>query len=509
MDANNNNDLDNNNNVIPILNNNNQNQVNLNNPNANRLDQVDGPQLNNHNINNVNNNILNNMDVNVRTNSDDDEQDNNVVENIIVANVRRDCRSADRHHSDNNNDADHEEADRENVNENSRNDVENGGVNNRNGTLNNATNRNSSDNSQNIATNHLSSARKSKKRKRHYNLNKNKKWNKPYKRQKSTNATKTDTENATQNSRNKHLYTKIPKVIFNSKNALHRGGLSKFFLPDKRPRKDIIIPPTKFLLGGNISDPLNLNSLQDEALASMSAVTPKSSPITTPPKVEVIIPPNIFDPLHLLDPVDSIEYEKQLVSPIKARRLNKQRSRKKKIKKHTSSETLPSTSIENVDASDMIATDATIPINANSSPKSTDVSHELFESSDLELSKNKENESNASCTIDIDDKNKVKRDLQLDLSACSASSGRKRKSSFCESNCSYNANNCNNLSNSSGGTKPKLRRFDSKDKIVSPVIPQPGAWKRPPKLLPMGAPRNRNRTTSTSVSEDVISPTGN
>lgn len=38
--------------------------------------------------------------------------------------------------------------------------------------------------------------------------------------------------------------------------------LSKFFLPEKRPRKDLIVPPTKFLLGGNISDPLNLNSLQ-------------------------------------------------------------------------------------------------------------------------------------------------------------------------------------------------------------------------------------------------------
>jgi hypothetical protein len=37
--------------------------------------------------------------------------------------------------------------------------------------------------------------------------------------------------------------------------------ISKFFLPDKRPRLPII-PPTKFLLGGNISDPLNLNSLK-------------------------------------------------------------------------------------------------------------------------------------------------------------------------------------------------------------------------------------------------------
>lgn len=94
---------------------------------------------------------------------------------------------------------------------------------------------------------------------------------------------------------------------------------SKFFLPDKRPpRKGNFIPPTKFLLGGNISDPLNLSSLQNEASnASSNHTTPRQSPITTPPKVEVIIPPNIHDPLHLLDPVDSMEYEKQLTSPMK------------------------------------------------------------------------------------------------------------------------------------------------------------------------------------------------
>lgn len=189
------------------------------------------------------------------------------------------------------------------------------------------TNENPSESEHNVVSNFYSlSTRKSKKRRRHYNLNKNKKWNKSFKRQKSTNTMKTETESVLQCNRNKHLYAKVPKIIFNNK--LSRCG-SKFFLPDKRPRKDIIIPPTKFLLGGNISDPLNLNSLQDEALVSMSAVTPKSSPITTPPKVEVIIPPNIYDPLHLLDPVDSVEYEKQLVSPLKARRLNKQRSRKK------------------------------------------------------------------------------------------------------------------------------------------------------------------------------------
>lgn len=43
-------------------------------------------------------------------------------------------------------------------------------------------------------------------------------------------------------------------------------GSGKFFPPYKMRKKDLIIPPTKFLLGGNIHDPLNLNSLQDEEI---------------------------------------------------------------------------------------------------------------------------------------------------------------------------------------------------------------------------------------------------
>lgn len=300
--------------------------------------------------------------------------------------------------------------------------------------------------------------RKNKKRKRHYNINKNKKWNKTYKRQKLSNIVKADTESTLQNNR-KHTYTKVPKIVFNNKQAMHRGsGLSKFFLPDKRPR-DIIVPPTKFLLGGNISDPLNLNSLQDEALVSISAVTPKSSPVPTPPKVEVIIPPNIYDPLHLLDPVDSIEYEKQLVSPIKNRRLNRQRSRKKKIKKCDGHET------ENIDKTEIVTNDL---LNFPPSPK------DVVPSESEETGEQQDN-------VYVEDFAIIEEKITL------ANNTRKRKSSEC-------LGNPNSISVSS--TK-KIRRFDSKDKIVSPVIPQPGAWKRPPKVQ-LGAPRNRNRTTSSS-----------
>lgn len=44
------------------------------------------------------------------------------------------------------------------------------------------------------------------------------------------------------------------------------------------------------------------------------------------------------------------------------------------------------------------------------------------------------------------------------------------------------------------------------DKIVSPVVPQPGAWKRPPHFVPTGARKGtRNRTTSHSET-DILSP---
>lgn len=330
-------------------------------------------------------------------------------------------------------------------------------------------------------------------------------------------------ENASAN-RNKHnnIYgsSKLSKIIFNNKTLLHRGGLSKFFLPDKRPRNDVIIPPTKFLLGGNISDPLNLNSLQDEALASMNAATPKSSPITTPPKVEVIIPPNICDPLHLLDPVDSVEYEKQLISPMKQRRLNKHRNRKKKTRKA-------------LDADDGSASDSAVVAGSQAIAGADSGAAQGNGGSDIDAAAYTDDEeraesrvphngataatsSNSTTTatatttaagattqplLPLPTRAAVSRDLTLDLSGgpSGRGAGRKRKSSESASSGSMNG--------ASSAAKNKLRRMDSMDKIVSPVIPQPGAWKRPQKVLPMGAPRNRNRTASTSINEELISPT--
>lgn len=85
-------------------------------------------------------------------------------------------------------------------------------------------------------------------------------------------------------------------------------------LPSKRWKRSS--GKEKFLLGGNIRDPLNLNSLSDEKVAQMvNAVTPESSPIPTPKhkkaeyKIEVFIPPNISDPLNLMQDDNDDEYD--------------------------------------------------------------------------------------------------------------------------------------------------------------------------------------------------------
>ncbi len=91
-------------------------------------------------------------------------------------------------------------------------------------------------------------------------------------------------------------------------------------------RHERIVLPTKFLLGGNINDPLNLNSLCDEEISkALNQKTPVSSPLPLPPhkggEVKVLIPPNIRDPLGL----DS-EFDPKLISP----KFEKKRKHKRK-----------------------------------------------------------------------------------------------------------------------------------------------------------------------------------
>ncbi|XP_075541305.1 7SK snRNA methylphosphate capping enzyme-like [Dermacentor variabilis] len=99
------------------------------------------------------------------------------------------------------------------------------------------------------------------------------------------------------------------------------GSLAEHKHLFKRRRRDLFTPPTKFLLGGNINDPLNLASFEnDEVNKRANAVTPKSSPVPTPrhrTQVEVLIPPNINDPLNL-NTGEDIEFK--LISPGSRRR---------------------------------------------------------------------------------------------------------------------------------------------------------------------------------------------
>ncbi|XP_026115714.1 7SK snRNA methylphosphate capping enzyme [Carassius auratus] len=79
--------------------------------------------------------------------------------------------------------------------------------------------------------------------------------------------------------------------------------------------------PTNFLLGGNIFDPLNLNSLLDEEVnRALNAETPKSSPLPAKSRdpVEILIPRDITDPLNLNCP--SAGDSSLLVSPLKSGR---------------------------------------------------------------------------------------------------------------------------------------------------------------------------------------------
>ncbi|NXN92617.1 MEPCE enzyme, partial [Rhinopomastus cyanomelas] len=77
--------------------------------------------------------------------------------------------------------------------------------------------------------------------------------------------------------------------------------------------------PSEFLLGGNIFDPLNLNSLLDEEVSrALNARTPQSSPLPARGRdpVEILVPRDITDPLSLNAPGEGL----RLASPAKSSR---------------------------------------------------------------------------------------------------------------------------------------------------------------------------------------------
>ncbi|XP_041657245.1 7SK snRNA methylphosphate capping enzyme isoform X2 [Cheilinus undulatus] len=85
--------------------------------------------------------------------------------------------------------------------------------------------------------------------------------------------------------------------------------------------------PSNFLLGGNIFDPLNLNSLLDEEVnRALNAETPKSSPLPAKSRdpVEILIPRDITDPLNLNSGIADSSF---LVSPLKSGGRKRHRNR--------------------------------------------------------------------------------------------------------------------------------------------------------------------------------------
>lgn len=247
-------------------------------------------------------------------------------------------------------------------------------------------------------------------------------------------------KDSTERSTIRRIHYTATKFKQGRKRAQSFPTISKFFLPHKRPRKEVFIPPTKFLLGGNISDPLNLNSLQDEDInRAMNAVTPESSPLPTPPrhkaKIEVIIPPNIRDPLNLMEPVDNEEYEKRL-------EMQQRKPRKKaRIRRRTTDNTSPTKEVTIVKEEGIKEPPPPEPSTSKSRKRS-----------------------------------------------CSDSDNSSQKGKDCK----------------------KLRRMDSLDKIVSPVVPQPGAWMRArpqPRAVPPERPASPRAKVKTSTDGEQKLPT--
>ncbi|OXU18037.1 hypothetical protein TSAR_000510 [Trichomalopsis sarcophagae] len=245
-------------------------------------------------------------------------------------------------------------------------------------------------------------------------------------------------------SHKKHKHEENRHFKFGRKRLQSFTGNGKFCPPYKRRKKEgAIIPPTKFLLGGNICDPLNLNSMQDEEInRAMNAVTPKSSPLPTPKHrkeaIEVIIPPNICDPLNLINCNDNDEYEKQLISPVK--KPSKKRNRKRKRPSSAgrddtnkeSAEIKDSISIEEAKVVENVEANVVVEPAKNESPSKPPPLPPL-PSQEPQQTKM--------------EKPPPKEKVKLRLKGLDEIKDK------------------------------RIKKLDVKDKIVSPVIPQPGAWK--------------------------------
>ncbi|XP_058797932.1 7SK snRNA methylphosphate capping enzyme-like [Phymastichus coffea] len=235
---------------------------------------------------------------------------------------------------------------------------------------------------------------------------------------------------------------------FNRKRIQNFTGNGKFCPPYKRRKKESFITPTKFLLGGSINDPLNLNSMQDEEVnRAMNAVTPKSSPLPTPKHrkeaIEVIIPPNPSDPLNLNNLNDD-DYEKRLMSPVKknGKKRNRVRNRKKSL--------------------------VSLAVDSNKSEEIK--TNQLISVEDIQVTQKVEE--------NIDKEQPQKFNLTLPKSLSEETERPKEEPTIKEPKLKLKIKCLDEIKDK------RMRKLDIKDKIVSPVIPQPGAWKSRPQYRP-------------------------
>ena len=249
-----------------------------------------------------------------------------------------------------------------------------------------------------------------------------------------------------------------PKKIVKSLNYRKRAtsfSENKYGHHFKRRRKEEFVRPTKFLLGGNSRDPLNLGSLADEKInKALNEHTPESSPLPTPKhrkeEIEVLIPPNICDPLNLSVTDDDLA-ERALISPnavIKRKRKNRKRRRT-----NSASEVL------------------------DAGKKSSELDHRMFLDSIRAIDTDKPEENiQASVRLDV---------ISDSVVVCSSSSSStitepKQGDITVTTSCQKEVQKDFKLKlepvRGHGGHGLHSRRPE--DKIVSPVVPQPGTGVR-------------------------------
>ncbi len=134
-----------------------------------------------------------------------------------------------------------------------------------------------------------------------------------------------------------NMVQRNPRKRRHSERAGHQGPPRKNFgrYTGRSTEKRKIMPlPRRFFLGGDISDPLNLNSLygDSELGKALNEKTPQSSPLPLPTykqQVKVLIPPNISDPLNL-NAAEDVDLAQSLLSLKQSGKRKKHKHKKRR-----------------------------------------------------------------------------------------------------------------------------------------------------------------------------------